>query len=224
MGGGLQKSFTSVLGRRALLGGGISTTVLTLVRASRANSYAMFRVRAPYLEARFEDWWKEAEKYAQDLVTSEHPSVIRFRHRLTEISNDLGLIQFFGAVNHIVNTAAPYVEDYKSGRGRDQWASPIEFLERGGDCEDFALTKAATLYCLGWPFDSTYLLVGELTHLPKKRTGHAVLVVVLDDRQDRHLVLDSISDRVVSFQHYHNFRPIYGLDRRGAMMFVPPLS
>lgn len=184
----------------------------------------MFRVRAPYLEARFRNWWEGVEKYAQDLVTSEHPSVIRFRHRFTAISNHLGLIQFFEAVNNIVNTAAPYVEDYKSGRGRDQWASPIEFLERGGDCEDFALTKAATLYRLGWPFDSTYLLVGELTQLPKKRTGHAVLVVVLDDRQDRHLVLDSISDRVVSFQYYHNFRPIYGLDRRGAMMFVPPLS
>ena len=133
-------------------------------------------------------------------------------------------VEFIGTVSNVVNAAATYVEDYRSGRGRDQWASPIEFLERGGDCEDFALTKAATLYSLGWPPDSTYLLVGELDRPPAKPIGHAVLIAVLDDRQDSHLVLDNIADSVVSLQRYQGFRPIYGLDRKSAIMFVPPLS
>jgi predicted transglutaminase-like cysteine proteinase len=130
------------------------------------------------------------------------------------------LIEFIRTVSGVVNAASIYVDDYESGRGRDQWASPLEFLENGGDCEDFALTKAATLYSLGWPLDSTYLMVGELNRPPAMPTGHAVLVAVLDRRQDRHLVLDNLSDQVVGRQHYPGFRPIYGLDRRGVIMFL----
>ena len=224
MGGGLQNLLVQGLSRRTLLGGGLATLLLTRVRSSHASSYLTFRVRAPQLEARFRNWWNRAEGYAEDLVTSKHPSVVQFHHSLSAIPGDLGSIEFIGTVNNVVNAAATYVEDYRSGRGRDQWASPIEFLERGGDCEDFALTKAATLYSLGWPLDSTYLLVGELDRPPAMPTGHAVLVAVLGNRQDSHLILDSISDRVVSLQRYQGFRPIYGLDRKGAIMFVPPLN
>ena len=224
MRGRLQNLLVQELGRRTLLGGGLATLLLTRVRVSHANGYAMFRVRAPHLEARYRNWQNRAEGYAEDLVTSEHPSVVQFRHGLAAISSNLGVIEFIGTVNKVVNAAATYVEDYRSGRGRDQWASPIEFLERGGDCEDFALTKAATLYSLGWPSDSTYLLVGELDRPPAKPTGHAVLIAVMDDRQDSHLVLDNIAESVVSLQRYQGFRPIYGLDRKSAIMFVPPLS
>ena len=224
MGDGLHNLLVQGLSRRTLLGGGFVTLLLTRVHSSHASSYLTFRVRAPQLEARFRNWWNRAEGYAEDLVTSKHPSVVQFHHSLSAIPGDLGLIEFIETVNNVVNAAATYVEDYRSGRGRDQWASPIEFLERGGDCEDFALTKAATLYSLGWPLDSTYLLVGELGRPPARPTGHAVLIAVLGNRQDSHLVLDNISDRVVSLQRYQGFRPIYGLDRKSAIMFVPPLN
>ena len=224
MGGGFPNLLVQGLGRRTLLGGGLATLLLARARVSHASSYAMFRIRAPHLEARYRDWRDRAEGYAEDLVTSEHPSVVQFRLSLIAIPRNLGLIEFIGTVSNVVNAAATYVEDYRSGRGRDQWASPIEFLEQGGDCEDFALTKAATLYSLGWPLDSTYLLVGELDRSPAKPTGHAVLVAVLGNRQDNHLVLDNISDRVVSLQRYQGFRPVYGLGRQGVTMFLPPLS
>jgi predicted transglutaminase-like cysteine proteinase len=147
--------------------------------------------------------------------------VVQFRESLAAIPRGLGLNEFIKTVSSVVNAASKYVDDYKSGRGRDQWASPIEFLEHGGDCEDFALTKAATLHSLGWPLDSTYLMIGELNRPPAKPAGHAVLVAVLDRRQNRHLVLDNLSDQVVSRQHYPGFRPIYGLHRKGVIMFLP---
>ena len=222
MGGACPKSTAPVLGRRALLGFAIATPLLTLAPASHAESYGTFRVRAPFLEARFRYWWERADCYALDLVQSYHPSVARFRHRLTAISHGLSLLEFFGAVNHAVNTAAPYLEDYRSGRGSDQWASPTEFLERGGDCEDFALAKVATLKYLGWPPALTCLLVGELTRPPNRPVGHAVLAVVLGEQEDRQLILDSNSDLVMRLDHYHDFRPIYGLDASGVLMFVPP--
>jgi predicted transglutaminase-like cysteine proteinase len=221
MTGGLQDVLVQGIGRRTLLVGGLATLLLTRVRESHARSYAMFRVRAPNLEARYRDWWNRAEGFAEDLVTSEHPRVVQFRLNLTAMRKNLGLFEFIRTVNNAVNAAAPYVEDYRSGPEPDQWASPIEFLDRGGDCEDFALTKAATLYSLGWPFNSTYLLIGELNRPPAKPTGHAVLIVILGNRQSDHLVLDNISDRVVSLGQYKGFRPISGLHRQGVTMFLP---
>lgn len=206
--------------RRALLGFGLAAIPLARARAGRADAYAIFGTHSPGLEARHKDWQSRSKAYAKQLAESQHPNVIQFRRSLAAIPSGLSPIQYIAVVNKAVNAAAPYIADYRSMRGRDQWAAPMEFLEHGGDCEDFALTKAATLNHLGWPLDFMYLLVGMLDRPRAGPTGHAVLVAVLGDEQDRHFVLNNISDRVVSLQHYHEFRPIYAVDSRGVMMFV----
>ncbi len=106
MGGGFQNLLVQGLDRRTLLGGGLATLLLTRVRSSHASSYLTLRVRAPQLEARFRNWWNRAKGYAEDLVTSKHHGVVQFRHRLSVIPKDLGLIDFIGAVNDVVNAAA----------------------------------------------------------------------------------------------------------------------
>ncbi len=58
---GLPNLFVQGLGRRTLLGGGLATLLLTRVRVSHANGYAMFRVRAPHLKARYREWRNRAE-------------------------------------------------------------------------------------------------------------------------------------------------------------------
>lgn len=206
--------------RRALLGLGLAAIPLTRARADRADAYAVFGTHSPQLEARLKDWQSRTKGYAQQLAASQHPNVIQFRRSLATIPSGLSAIRYIAVVNKAVNAAAPYIADYKSMRGRDQWATPMEFLEHGGDCEDFALTKAATLSHLGWPLDSMYLLVGVLDRPRAGPTGHAVLVVVLGDNQDSHFVLDNVSDRVVGLRQYHRLTPIYALDSRGVMMFV----
>ncbi|MEJ2122135.1 MAG: transglutaminase-like cysteine peptidase [Alphaproteobacteria bacterium] len=210
--------------RRALLGGGLGALLFIRVRAAHAKSYLTTRVHAPALEARFWAWWNRAALYAQDLKVSAHPNVVRFRRKLAALPGDLGSLELIRAVSRLVNASAPYVADYRSSRGRDQWASPIEFLERGGDCEDFALTKAATMYRLGWPVDRTYLLVGLLDRPRIGPSGHAVLVAVPGDGDEREFVLDNTSDRVVSLDRFAAFTPIYGLDRRGVIMFTKSLD
>jgi len=210
------------LSRRTLLAGGLVTSLLSHIRTGHANDYLMLRVHAPRLEARFQNWWDRVNSFAQDLMASEHPNVIQFRHRLDSIPSALDLLRFVETVNNIVNASTNYVEDYRTARGPDQWATPIEFLEQGGDCEDFALTKAATLHSLGWSLDKSYLLVGLLDRPRFGSTGHAVLVAVLGDKQDSHIVLDNRSNRVVSLQRLQDFEPAYGLDRQGVIMFTKP--
>lgn len=201
--------------------GGLAAFLFARPEGSCAKDYAEFRVSAPNLEARFQYWRNRAMGFAQYLAVSDHLSIVQFRRSLAAVPTDRGLQPFLRAVNIVVNTAATYKDDYRSDGGRDQWASPIELLEQGGDCEDFALAKAATLQCLGWPIDSTYLLVGLLDRLSSEPIGHAVLVAVLGDRQDMHFVLDTVANNVSGLHRYHGFRPIYSVGSRRVTMFIP---
>jgi predicted transglutaminase-like cysteine proteinase len=54
------------------------------------------------------------------------------------------------AVNSFYNRRVVFREDAENWGQNDYWASPLESLNRGaGDCEDFAISKYATLVALG---------------------------------------------------------------------------
>ena len=219
MGGECKSSLT--LPRRSMLAGAIATLILSKTHPAEATNFLTFRICSPALNERFKNWWNQAEHFGRDLMGSTNARVVQFRSHIDGVPRNRGLIEFFRGISSLVNSAAPYTEDLKSRHGNDQWATPIEFLKNGGDCEDFALTKAATLYSLGWPLDSTYLLIGVLDKLPKNIARHAVLVVMPDKRRKVHLVLDSMTDLILDIRDYHAFRPIYRINRQGVSMFVP---
>ena len=81
------------------------------------------------------------------------------------------------AVNSLIN-GWPYVDD-ASNWGRDHWETPLEFLSRHGDCEDYALTKYESLRRLGVPEDHMRLLIVNDT--TENNARHAVLAVDLPD-------------------------------------------
>lgn len=98
-------------------------------------------------------------------------------------------------INKLVNDAIRYVPDAINYGVKDYWAAPWEALERGGDCEDYALAKYAVLSDLEY---EAVLVVGQDTSLPENRQGHAWLVVradeinyVLDNRWDHLMPVDS---------------------------------
>ena len=207
--------------RRTLLGFGLVALSVTRSRKTRADAYQLFGVHSPQLQSRLRHWRNIAVGYVQQLATSQHPNVLRFRRRLSEIPSGLPPVQLFETINKVVNAAAPYKSDYQSSLVRDHWATPMEFLHRGGDCEDFALTKAATLNHLEWPLDKMYLAIGILNEPPAKAQGHAVLVTILGDTLDSHAVLSNGTDEVVTLQQHRSFRPHYAVDTLGIKMFVP---
>ena len=61
-------------------------------------------------------------------------------------------------VNAMMN-AQPYVEDIDNYHVSDYWADPLEFLAKGGDCEDYAIAKYASLRMLGVPDDHMRLAI-----------------------------------------------------------------
>lgn len=112
------------------------------------------------------------------------------------------------AVNHLAN-ARPYRSDQQAYGRNDHWAGPLEFLERSGDCEDYALLKYAALAWLGVPDrDLRVVLVRALPG----GTAHAVLAV---ESAGGRLILDDAVPEVRSEAGIHHYRPVAAFNRQG---------
>ncbi|HWU00051.1 MAG TPA: transglutaminase-like cysteine peptidase [Terriglobales bacterium] len=89
-----------------------------------------------------------------------------------------------GAVQQRLNRV-PYRDDMANWHVVDYWATPDEFLRKGGDCEDYAIAKYFALRAAGWPAVDLRIM---LSHRRGEAVGHAYLI--LRDRGDW-LVLDN---------------------------------
>lgn len=107
-----------------------------------------------------------------------------------------------------------FIEDSDNWGTKDYWAAPGEFFGRGGDCEDYALTKYLSLRQLGFTAEQLRLVVLKDQ---RRRVAHAVLVVELDEES---LVLDNLNDRVVPWSEVGHYRPLYSLNEDSAWLHV----
>lgn len=109
---------------------------------------------------------------------------------------------------HAYMNRRPHVEDAANYGVPEHWATPREFLLRGGDCEDNAIAKYFSLLRLGFADDSLRLVV--LNDSPQ-REAHVVLVVYLDGNA---LVLDSRREAVLEARAIRHYRPIFALNQQ----------
>jgi predicted transglutaminase-like cysteine proteinase len=94
---------------------------------------------------------------------------LRLRNRL----RNAPLVQQAVEVNAFFN-AAPHREDRDAWGREEYWASPLEFVNSSGDCEDYAIAKYYALRDLGVPAEK--LRIAGVWNREKKE-GHGVLVV-----------------------------------------------
>ncbi len=119
------------------------------------------------------------------------------------------------AVNAWANTR-PYVEDIQNYHVSDYWATPGQFLARGGDCEDYAITKYYSLMRLGFSTDDLRIVIVDDTNL---NVFHAVLAV----RSDNNVwLLDNQLQHVVPMEIAVQYVPIYSLNEHGWWMHSMP--
>ena len=109
------------------------------------------------------------------------------------------------AVNGYMNRKR-YVVDPVNWGLSDYWASPLQFMTRNGDCEDYAIAKYFSLRWLGLPASAMRIVV---LHDMNLRVAHAILVVYDDDRA---LVLDNQVRGVVEAAAIRHYRPIYSIN------------
>ena len=119
------------------------------------------------------------------------------------------------AVNQWANMR-PYVEDWVNWHVPDYWETPGEFLTRGGDCEDYAITKYFSLVRLGFSPDNLRVVIVNDTNL---QAFHAVLAV----RDDGVVwLLDNQIPQAVPMDVAVQYVPIYSLNERGWWMHSMP--
>lgn len=114
------------------------------------------------------------------------------------------------AVNKRLNNAT-YVVDAVNWGKKDYWAAPAEFLQRFGDCEDYAIFKYKTLKMLGWAEEDLRIVAVNDLNL---KVGHAVLIVFTEHKSKRTaFLLDNQIKRVVNASFVKHYQPIYSLNQ-----------
>jgi predicted transglutaminase-like cysteine proteinase len=125
------------------------------------------------------------------------------------------------AVNTLVN-GWNYVDD-TANWGGDHWETPLEFLSRQGDCEDYALTKYESLKRLGFPEEKMRLLIVNDTSEGNAR--HAVLAV---DMPDGTYILDNQAGVALKQQDVKRddgamrYTPLFALSRTQRWAYTQP--
>jgi predicted transglutaminase-like cysteine proteinase len=91
----------------------------------------------------------------------------------------------------------PYILDEDIYGKRDHWASPLEFITRSGDCEDYAITKYFALKQMG--FDPANMRIVILKDTIRNIT-HAVLTLTI---AKTNYVLDNMTDLLLENHGKH---------------------
>lgn len=117
------------------------------------------------------------------------------------------------AVNRYMNDV-PYITDKKNYGRDDYWATVSEFLERGGDCEDYALAKYHSLIQLGFQPNRLRLVI---LYDENKHINHAVLAV---SYQGSWKILDNQSQTVRNDDEISYYKPIYAISRNNWWRFI----
>ena len=107
-----------------------------------------------------------------------------------------------------------YIRDIVNWGVEDYWASPVEFLVRNGDCEDYAIAKYMMLRELGWPVESMQIVVAQDQSL---NALHSILAVELNNV---HYVFDNQIAQLLTDQQIHHYWPIYAINEAGWWRFL----
>jgi predicted transglutaminase-like cysteine proteinase len=89
----------------------------------------------------------------------------------------------------------------------DYWETPKEFLDRNGDCEDYAISKFYSMIALGMDDSNMRIVILQDMNL---QIPHAILVAYVEGKP---LVLDNQIPEVVSADIIHHYRPFYSINQ-----------
>lgn len=169
-----------------------------------------------------QQWRRFSRKYADEKAVYAlcstaslcSPVLRRWRELLVEL-REAPAFDRLDAVNRYVNDTVTYRPDNWVPGKKDQWASPLETLENGGDCEDIAILKYVSLLELGFSEDQLRLVVLKDRALGR---GHAVLSVRL--RGGLVVVLDNLSLDLVPEDRLARYEPIYSVSGERRWMYL----
>ena len=138
-----------------------------------------------------------------------------WKHFIRSLKHDTPLRQIL-KVNLWFNSF-PYKQDNWIYNTQDHWASPAQFLENGGDCEDFALIKYFTLRQLG--FDAQNMQIAIVYDI-YSGTDHAFLTITYEGEE---YVLDNRDNITVAAPYKERYRPYYTFNENQLKLYQKPV-
>jgi predicted transglutaminase-like cysteine proteinase len=110
-----------------------------------------------------------------------------------------------------------YRLDHENFNVEDYWATPLEFLDRSGDCEDYAIIKYVSLKALGFPVEQMRIVVVRDV---LRNIAHAVLAVYIDKDI---LIMDSLFEGVLSHKLVTFYAPQYSVNEKTRWAHIMPM-
>lgn len=118
--------------------------------------------------------------------------------------------QYLNAVRYV-----PATENWGSPA---YWETPFEFLARGGQCQDYAISKYLALQASGVPDSAMRVAV---VHDRQTGQDHAILIVTVDGRD---LVLDNMTTTVAAIESVTRYRAYYAINDSGWWAYFDPAA
>lgn len=151
--------------------------------------------------AALKQWQIMMQNFSIDMNKNPSPNARTWAGFIKSIENDTPEQKIL-KVNLWFN-AFPYKSDYYVYGVSDYWASPTEFLEYGGDCEDYAIIKYFTLRLLGFPADTMKI---AMVYDIFSGTDHALLLVKYNNEN---YVLDNKENLTTPSYYTARYKPHY---------------
>ncbi len=162
----------------------------------------------------FTKWSDMFKRFERSLKKGNNPELIKWQTTFRQYKGQ-SLKQMASNVNTLVNKTR-YITDQRNYGKSDYWSTPIEFLKRGGDCEDFAIAKYTALRALGVPEERLRVAIvqDKVKNIP-----HAILIVYTDTGA---LYLDNQSQYVSKASNQQRYRPIFSINRTAWWLHTAP--
>jgi len=165
----------------------------------------------------FTKWTGMFARFERDIKRESSSELIsEWKNDLKEMEG-LSLKDMARKVNDLANKK-PYISDNRNWGQSDYWETPVEFLQKGGDCEDFAIAKYTALRMLGVPEERLRLVI---LHDNVKNIPHAILAVYTDEGI---YALDNQIKTLVDANSEGRYRPIFSINRQGWWLHSDPGS
>ncbi len=153
---------------------------------------------------KIEDEKKAMERCDVSVDACTSAEIVAWRAMIQGLRSQAPLDQL-SEVNRFLNTWPEKPDDENYG-AEEYWASPLEFIARSGDSEDFAIVKFFTLRELGFTNEQLRIVVAKDV---LRNKVHSFLAVYHDGKIH---ILDSVSNSVLTQNDVKYYVPFYSVN------------
>lgn len=153
----------------------------------------------------FTKWTAVMARFEEQMKTqASSPRVQVWKSSISNLKGKSVAAQVKG-VDEYINSVR-YIEDNRNYSKSDYWATPMEFFSKGGDCEDFAIAKYASLRALGFSAEQMRIAIvqDKIKNIP-----HAILIVYTEEGT---FVLDNQEKQTKKAGQVARYKPIFSIN------------